>query len=494
MSTLRRRTISGLKWSGTSQVLTQALQFGVSVLLARLLAPSDFGLMAMIAFFTGFANTVAELGLGAALIQRQALEERHISTIFWVNVATGLLLALLMVLGAPLIARFYDEPALRPLATAISLGFVINGLRVVQRNLLMRSMEFRRLFRVDLTALLVAGATAVAAALLGAGVWTLVVQQLVLSVMTALLLWLASPWRPHWLFDWAALRQVWGFSANLLGFNILNYGNRNLDNLMIGRFIGSQALGYYARAYSLMLLPIVEVTSVFTRVMFPALASIQDDKTGVKRIYLQATRTIALVTFPLMIGLMVVAEPFVITLLGETWRPIIPVLQVLSLTGLTQSVSTTVGWIFTSQGRTDVLLKWGIYSLAVLAVTFAVGLRWGILGVAVAYVISGLLLLTLPGWYVAGRLIDLSLGEILGNLTSILLCALAMGAGVWGLSLLLPLLWPAPVRLFVLAAAGAGVYLLLLHLFGLRAYRETRTLLLKELRLPASLSLHLPRR
>lgn len=484
MSTLRTRTLSGLKWSGASQVFAQILKFGVSVLLARLLDPSSFGLMAMVTFFTGIAFLFVDLGLGSALVQREELTERHISTVFWVNLGVGLLLALVFALSAPLIANFYAEPKLTPLVLVCSILFPLNSLQIVQRNLIFRSIAFKKLFRVDVAASMAGGIAAVIAALQGLGVWALVIQQATVSLLSVIILWVFSPWRPKLLVDRQALRDVWGFGGNLLGYQILNYGSRNIDNLMIGRFLGPQALGLYSRAYSLMLMPIAEVTSVFTRVMFPVMASIQNDLAMVRKIYLRAVRSIALITFPMMAGLVVAAEPFVITLLGESWRPMIPILQILSIGGMFQSISGTVGWIFTSQGRTDIIFRWGIVSLIVTLIAFVVGIQWGVIGVAACYVFASVVVLLVPSWYISGRIIGLSVGETIANLLPTLGCSIVMAGIVWLVGVVMPDTWHNAAQLFVQVSVGALTYWGLAHFLNLVAYREVLQLLQKELRLP----------
>jgi len=322
---------------------------------------------------------------------------------------------------------------------------------------------------------------AVAAALKGFGVWSLLAQTLTSTTVAGLLLWGLSSWRPAWRVNRSALRDLFGYSAHLLGFNGLNYWERNLDNLLVGRFIGSIALGNYGRAYNLMLLPISQVTSVVTRVMFPALSAIQHDTAQVKRIYLRATRTIALITFPIMIGLLVVARPFVVLVFGEKWREVVPIIQILCLAGMTDSITTTTGWIFNSQGRTDIQFKWELFCATARGLLFFVGLRWGIAGVAWSYVLGEYLLFLYPSWSLAGRLIGLSFGEMVSNLTKTILCASAMGLVVWALGRALPPDWPAGAALAVQISAGALVYLVLIDLAGLEAYRESRLLMREQL-------------
>jgi O-antigen/teichoic acid export membrane protein/glycosyltransferase involved in cell wall biosynthesis len=479
MSDLRDRTLSGLKWSGAAQVARQALQFAVSVLLARMLSPEQFGLMGMIMVFTGLATIFSEMGLGAALVQKKDLEDRHLSSIFWVNAATGVVLTALFAACASGIAAFYGQPALRALTLAVSLNFFLGSLAIVQRGIIMRAMDFRKLFVIETAAILFSGAAALAAALGGLGVWSLVAQSLVYTATMTAVSWLLSPWRPAWKVDKGALRELFGYSANLLGFNVLNFSNRNLDNLLVGRFIGAYPLGVYTRAYTLMLLPISQVTSILTRVMFPAMSAIQGDAAQVKRVYLRATRAIALVTFPLMIGLLVTAGPLIPFVYGEKWRGVIPLVKIFCFIGMIDSITTTTGWIFNSQGRTDLQLRWGIADFVVTTASFFIGLPWGIEGIAAAYVVCGYVMLY-PCWLIAGRLIGLRFGEMVRNLSRTFFCAAAMGLAVAALGRVLPPGWPGLPRLAALILGGAALYVSLIHFFEVEAYKEVRALLAEK--------------
>lgn len=480
MSDLRARTLSGLKWSGAGQVVSQLLQSAVAILLARVLSPREFGLMSMIAVFTGLAAVFRELGLGAALIQKKDLEERHLSSIFWVNLATGAALTGLFAACAPLIAAFYREPALRAITTVMSLNFLLGSLNIVQRSLVIKALDFRRLVTAETTAAALSGLAAAGAALGGLGVWSLVAQSLTYTAVFSSLTWRLSPWRPSRLFDAGAVRELLGFGGSLIAFNALNFSNRNLDNLLVGRFFGSTQLGVYARAYDLMLLPGSQVTSVLSRVMFPAMSEIQHDLAKVKRVYLRATGVIALFAFPMMTGLMAVAEPFVLVVFGEKWRAAVPIVRIFCLVGLVDSITATRTWIFNSQGRTDVQLKWGVYDFLITTAFFFLGLPWGVKGVAWGYVASVYLQLY-PRWAVAGRLIGLGFGELSSNFARTFVCAAVMGGAVRVLGGALPDAWPLGAALAVQVAAGAAFYAALLHAASVPAYLEARRLIAERL-------------
>lgn len=453
-------------------MVIQVITFAIGVVLARLLSPSDYGLLGMIMVFTGFASVFVDMGLGSALIQRKHLESTHINTVFFMNVAAGSLLSLLMFLAAPLIADFYHNPKLKVISQVVSVNFFLGSLTTVQRSLIAKSLDFKRLSKVDISTNIFSGVVGIFLAYLGFGVWSLVGQNIIARVLGISIIWYLSPWKPRPQFSRAAFKQLFGYSGNLLGFEMLNYWVRNLDNLLIGRYVGTSALGIYTRAYALMLLPISQITSFISKVMFPALSAIQDDLPKVKSLYLRTINIIAFVSFPMMIGLFAVADYFILAVYGEKWRMVIPILQLLCFVGLTQSVTTTIGWIFNSQGKTNIQFKWGIFSSIFRCASFVLGLRWGVEGIATVYLL-GTLILMFPALILAGRIINLSLKEILGSLLPTFSVAAVMGITIFGLKLLLaPVIHNHLLILLTLSAAGIIMYGLLASYLKLKPLQD----------------------
>lgn len=471
---LKHRTVTGVMWSAGARAVQQFLNFVVTVVIARLLVPEDFGLIAMILVFTGFAMLFVDFGLAAAIVQRKTLDERHLSSAFWMNLGAGLALSGVVAALAPALASIYDEPRLVLLTLVMSSSFLLGSLAIVQSAVLSRAMNFRRLGGIDIGSTLVGGSAAIAAAASGYGVWSLVVQLLVSTLARVALLWALTEWRPRLLFDVHAARELWRFSANLAGFSGVNYWSRNADNFLIGIFVGPAALGIYGRAYNLMLLPLTQVVGVISRVMFPALSRLQDDPERVKRAYLRAIGIIGLITFPLVAGLLVAAEPFVLALLGPKWRDVIPVLQILCVAGLTQSVGATVNWIYQSQGRTDLLFKWGLATSAITLVAFGIGIVWGVYGVAIAYVVRTLGLLYF-NYAIPGKLIGMSFGDVVHAMRGVLAAALLMAVTVWAVNALLPD-WSPGIVLLIDVVIGVLAYGTLTRLLVGEPYEEVKDL------------------
>jgi len=477
----RQQTLNGISWSVAGQIGQQALRLLIGVVLARLLSPREFGLVSMVTVLSGFALVFQELGFGAAIVQKKGVEQDHLCSVFWLSLVSGSSLTILFVIVAPLVADFYGEPVLLPLTMLIAFNFLFSSLGTVQQNLMVKALEFRALTFVNLVSIGLSGGVAIVLAFSGLGVWSLAVHSVSASILTAGILWKLSDWSPQFVFRWSALRELFGFSISLAGTQTLNYWARNVDNLLIGRFLGTAPLGLYSRAYSFLLFPISNVSNVISRVMFPSLSRIQEDRLKVKRVFLRVTKVIALVNFPLLLGLLAVATPFVLALFGSQWSEMIPLVRLFSLLGITQSIGTLNGNLYLSQGRADLQLKVGVFLKPIKVLSIIFGLQWGVTGVAVCYTIASLLT-AYPAFYFAGRLVGLTYLEVVRNLSPVFLCSAAMASCVWAVGFLLPLGWSSWALLGVQVLSGTVTYGALVHLFKVQAYRDLRTVLGEQFR------------
>jgi O-antigen/teichoic acid export membrane protein len=455
---LRKSAISGVKWSAISNFGRRGLSLLTTIILARLLTPSEFGLVAMAAVMIGFIELFQDLGTATAVIQRKDPSQALLASMFWLNAAFGLAAMLALYFASPLAGAFYREPQVIPVMQALSLSFLLSGLSNLQKSLLERNLEFHKLALVEIGTALFATLVGITAAFLGHGAWSLVYQMLAGNFLVTLLLWRASRWRPSWQFDWAEVRSVMGFSLNLTGASVFNYFARNADKFLIGRVLGSPDLGYYDLAYRLMQYPLQGISAVIGRVMFPLYSRMQDDAGQFGRTYLKVASVIALISFPLMLGLMALAGPFVQTLFGAAWTPVIPLLLILAPLGAVQSIATTVGTIYTAKGRTDWALWWTVGAGLLMVLSFVVGLPWGTLGVAASYAIV-FLLLTYPAFAIPFRLIGLKVRDLGSVLWRSAACSLVMYAVVAGAALLSPPGVAGWLTLSVLVPLGAAVYL-----------------------------------
>ena len=454
---LKRQTLTGLKWSAVSQVVRQLAQLATTAVLARLLAPSDFGLMGMAAIIIGFVLLFHDMGTAAAIVQRKEVSDELLSSIFWANVTFGLAAAGLLALLAPLVAAFFREPQLTPMVRVLALNFIIASTSLVHSATLHRRMAFDRVAGIEVSATLVSAAVGIGAALAGRGVWSLVYQSLAQAVWTTLVLWVRSGWHPRLRFSRQALRSVAGFGLNLASFNVLNYWIRNADDLLIGRFIGAEPLGWYRLAYRLMLYPLENISAAIGKVMFPAYAQIQEDDARFRRFYLRSLEAIALVTTPMMLGLMVVSRPFVLAVFGARWEPVVVLLMILAPVGLIQSLSSTVGSIYLAKGRTRLLFRWSVGAGVVMLLAFLVGLRWGVVGITTSYAVATLVLLH-PSLTIPLGLIGLTVADVWQRLWRTLLCGGLMAAAVLVLEKGLGGRLPPLTTVLLLVSVGAALY------------------------------------
>lgn len=457
---LSQRAFSGVAWSAGARVGQQVITFFCTSILARHVSPKAYGVIGMATVIFNFAHIFRELGTAAALIRTKTVDRVLFATVFWANAGIGLAIALGLFFAAPLIAEFYREPMVDPVVRVLAVSFVISGLAIVHLALLTRELAFQRIAQAEFLSTVVAAVAAVVFALSGYGIWSLVAFSLVLNVVTTGLLWYWAHWMPSALPQWRRLKEIWEFSLNLSGFNIVNYFARNLDNIVVGRYLGATNLGYYQFAYNLMLYPVQGIAGVASRVLYPALAQFQDDNERFRGAYLRACQMLSAITFPVMMGILVTADPLVRTWLGPKWVEAVPLVQILAPVGLLQSMFTTVGQIYQTKGRTGMLFAWGVVSTALTLIAFVVGLSWGVAGVAVAY-LAITVLLQYPGLAIAFRLIELPMGSFVRVVWPNLAASLAMAAIAAGA--LAVLRWQGvhtPVlQLLIVSAMGTAAYL-----------------------------------
>jgi O-antigen/teichoic acid export membrane protein len=433
---IKQLITSGVRWNSLSQFGRQVIQFITSVILARILLPSDFGLLSMAIVVVGFVSLFRDMGTSSAAIQRKEVSEKLLSSIFWVNIVLGVIATILVFVSSSFVAYLYREPEVGPILRILSLTFLFSAFSVVHNALYEKNMTFNKLAKLEIIAILTGSLVAVISALSGAGVWSLVCQNLITTLVLTLLLWLTSKWRPKFIFSWQEIRSISAYSLNLTGFNVLNYFSRNADYVLIGRFLGSQNLGYYTLAYRIMLYPIQNVSDVMGRLLLPIFSKIQDNNKAFLTIHLYIINTIAFVTFPIMLGLWCLADFMVPFAFGSKWIPIIPLLLILTPVGMLQSIITTVGAIYQAKGRTRLMLYWGIVSGMLAILAFIIGLHWGLIGIAAAYAILTILL-AYPNFAIPYHVIDFSVVNIWYAIKKPLLNSIIMVVVILGIRFLI---------------------------------------------------------
>lgn len=425
-----------------------------TVVLVRLLPPHDFGLMAMAATVTNFMVLFKDAGLTTATTQQHSLTQRQVSSLFWLNQAFALALAGLTLLAAPLLGWFYGQPELAAGIMVMAGGFLLGGLGAQHDALLRRTMRFGTVAAIDVGAVLLGVAAAVALALHGWGWWALVAQRLVQMAVYSAACWLACGWRPGWVFAWGEIRPQFHFGAHVSLFNLANYGSRNGDNILIGWYWGAVPLGFYAKAYDMLVGPLFQLTQPLGNLMQPLLGRLRDQPARYRTAYHRVVMPANLLLVPLGGIMLVFPDAAVRFVFGPGWDAAVPVVFWLSMAVMTQVVGSSTGWLFISQQRSGTFALAGLAGGLVTLASFAIGLPFGIGTVAMAYVLVYVLVQQPVMFWLAGREGPVRFADIYAAFVPTLMAA----------ALLLPVL--AVLKYGVLSGTGALAQLLVAGLAG----------------------------
>jgi O-antigen/teichoic acid export membrane protein len=457
-SALRQKVVGGLGWKLLSQIIAQGSRTIVGILLAHLLTPQEFGLAAMALVFTSLAYIFTDLSLGSALIQRPNLTEADRSTVFWTTLATGAVMTLVGVALAPLAGAFFSMPSVTPLFAVASLSTFLSALGGTQMALLTREMNFRSLEIREIASTLFGTAVGITMAISGFGAWTIIGQTLCTAAASAFLVWRLSTWRPKWIYSRESLRTLGSFGVKTLLSKILGYIIWNTDNLLIGRYLGSFALGVYTIAYNLMVLPAARVAIPVQTVFYAAFARLQDEPIRLGRAWLRGTQLITAINVPAFLGLAVIAPDFVPVVLGPRWDSAVPVLQWLCLAGAAHSFQTLDWSVIQAVGRPGRVLRFMTFSAVITVLAFVLGLQWGIVGVAAFFAMSRTISMVVFTWTTC-RTIAMPVMEFVRSTGWVAALSLPMGVAVYLARVaLVDAGVPAAARVAVLVLLGAGVY------------------------------------
>ena len=398
---LKGRTVRGGAVTVVSQIAKQLLGIGSTIVLARLLTPGDYGLIAMVTVVTGFVAIFKDMGLSMATVQKPEVNQEQISTLFWINVAMGVAIFILTVSLAPFVSWYYGEPRLTVITISLAVGFIFGGLTVQHQALLNRQMHFKQLAIIEIGSIGLGIAVGIGSALFGIGYWALVFMTLASALTTAVGTWVMCSWKPDRPKHIGEVRSMLSFGGNLTGFNIVNFFARNLDNILIGRLFGAHQLGIYSKAYNLLLLPLKQINGPIAAVAVPAMSRLADSPQRYRQVYLRILEKIAILTMPAVTLMIVTSDWLVLLVLGPQWAEASRIFSFLGIVGLVQPISNTTGWLFITQDRTRHMFKWGIISSIISIGSIIAGLPWGTVGVAASYSIIGLCFLTpILYWYV----------------------------------------------------------------------------------------------
>ena len=425
-SGLRRKALGGAGATVASQVVIYAIQMVGTVVLARLLTPGDFGLVAMVTAFSLLLQNFGMRGFTEATIQAETVNRRDMSTLFWIQIALSVVLMVLFIALAPVLAWFYGEPRLIGITVAIAVSFLFVALATQHLALLSRNMQFYRVAGNEVIAAVLAQAAAILMALQGLEYWSLVGRRVIPLAAMAAGAWILCRWMPGIPAYTAAIKSMLGFGMNTYGNFVTSYLSRNLDKILIGWRQGAQPLGHYERAYYLFVMPVNQLSYPLTNVAVASLSRVRDDRSRYRMRYLESLSMLALVGMPASAVLTLTGRDLLVLLLGPQWQLAGEIFTIFGpCIGMTL-VYGTHGWLHLSLGRADRWFRWGIVELVVTLACFAVGLSFGVIGVAAAYTVSFYVLIG-PGLWYAGRPAGFTLRELLSPLWTHTLSAAAAG-------------------------------------------------------------------
>lgn len=477
---LGRQAVQGVLWTYVSFAGSKLLVFASTVILARLLVPSEFGQVGFALLVISYMDTVGDFGVSSALIYERERPEEAADVAFVVSILTGLVWFAAAFFAAPLVADFFQDPAVVSILRVTALVFVINALGNTHDALLRRDLAFKKRLVPDFAMALLKGFCSVGFALAGWGVWSLVWGQLIGTAAATLALWLTVPWRPRWRASWQTARGMLSYGGQIVSVNVVSAVVHDADFVIVGRMLGSAALGLYSLAYRTPEFFITMVIWVIGKVTFPVYSKLRDDPPALRQAFLMTLRYLSLVTLPAGLGLAALGGLFVQAFYGEKWVDAVATLQALAVAGALRSLGSHAGDVYKATGRPGILTKLGLLRAGVLIPAMIWGARYGIFGVAVAQLlVTGAS--TLLNLYVAGRVLKLSALALLAEFKTAALGSVVMVAA---LALLHTPLGGMPKWAGLAAGvlAGGAVYVVTVWLVGRETIEHARAAVATSLR------------
>lgn len=462
----KSRVITSLLWKFMERGGTQGIQFIVQIVLARLLVPKDYGIIALISIFIVIANVFVQSGFNTALIQKKDADEVDFSSVFYLSLFVAGLLYLILFFTAPLVADFYNIHQITLVLRVLSITLFFGAFNSIQNALVSRNMQFKMLFYSSLGAILVSGAVGIVLAYMGLGVWALVVQQLTNQFMITVIMWFTVRWRPKLIFSFERVKGLFSYGWKLLASSLIDNLYMNLQSLIIGKIYNPSMLGFYNRGDQFPKVIVSNINGSIQSVMLPALASEQDNRKRIKDMVRRSIVTSSFVLFPMMCGLAVTAEPLVKILLTNKWLPCVPFLQIFCASYALWPIHTANLQAINALGRSDIFLKLEVIKKIIGLTILVISIHFGIYAIAIGTLVSGIIS-TFINAYPNLKLFNYSYKEQLKDIMPSLLLSLIMGTIIYNLKWLhmVPL-----VTLIIQIFLGIIIYIMLAKVFKLECY------------------------
>ncbi len=479
------KTLHAFLWSFIEKAGLQGIQFFISIVLARLLLPEQYGLIGMLVVFLAVSQSFLDSGFGSALIQKQNANHVDECSIFYFNIVVGFIAAGILCLLAPAIARFYNEPQLKSLTMFLSLNIVVNSFGLIQATILTKQLDFKTQAKISIFTVILSGPVGIVLAYNGFGVWSLAIQQVCSNAIRTVLLWVFCVWRPSLTFSFSALRQLFAYGSRLLASGLLDRVFENIYSVIIGKLFTAASLGHYSRALSLQQLPASVLTDIVSRVTFPLFSGMQYEYDQLKNVFRKVLTSLAYINFPVFVGLAVVAKPLVVVLLTDKWLPCVPFLQLLAILGLMYPLHAIHLNMLKALGRSDLFFRLEVIKKIFIAVVIAITWRYGISAMIIGQVLLSFVAYYLNSYYTA-QLIYYSFFEQIKDLISPVLLSGMMGIIVYSVNYL-PFINNF-ILLGIQILAGFISYLFLSYCFKPFAYRTLMEIIYKKRKLNEALT------
>lgn len=434
VGSLKKKTLHGVAWSFIDNIANSGITFLVGLILARLLTPAEYGIMAMVAIFIAVSTSIIDSGFSNALIRKNDIKRIDYNTVFYFNLVISFLLHILLILFSPLISSFFKEPVLSSVIKVLSWILIINALGIIPRTILVINIDFKTQAKASFISSLLSGFVGIGMAFYGLGVWSLVGQQIIRQLLNTFFLWIYCRWRPVWEFSMVSFKEMFGFGSKLMISGLIDTIYKNIYYLIIGHFYNSALLGQYTRAEQFKNIFASNLTSVVQRVSYPVLSSIQNEPDRLKDGYRRIIKITMLVTFTFMIGLASVAKPLILVLIGEKWMQAVPFLQIICLGGMLYPLHAINLNILQVKGRSDLFLKLEIIKKMIALAPIVVGVFWGIEFMLWGSVATSFIAFFLNSYYSAD-LINYSTWNQIKDILPTLIVSCIAATAMWSLTL-----------------------------------------------------------
>lgn len=477
---LKKNAISGVFWTFTQQFGMQIISFFVSIVLARLLLPEEFGLIGMITVFMAVGQSLMDSGLTQSLIRTDKPDQSDYSTVFFFNLGGSIIVYGILFFAAPYIALFYNQEILKGILPIYCLSFIITAFSAVQLTRLTKKMDFKTQMIIAIPSVLISGLLGVYLAYQGYGVWALVWMNLSQSSLNTIQLWLKTKWRPSFVFNIQKFKYHFHFGYKLTLSGLLDTVFRNIYQIIIGKFFLASQVGFYTRADSLKNLPVTNISNALNKVTYPLFARIQNDDLRLKNAYRQIMQMVIFIIAPVLVFLGVLAEPLVRFLFTEKWLPAVPYFQVLCLTGILYPIHAYNLNVLKVKGRSDLFLRLEIIKKILVVLTVAVSIQFGIMGLIWGQVFTSILSFFINTYY-TGKFLDYTAWQQAKDILPTLFITFAIGLIIFFIDQFLEKLEYIDIlRLIISGCIGFFMYIGLAFLLKMEGFKTISRIILKK--------------